>query len=345
MRKLVARVAMTAVMALAGRVCAQEVSCRHFFMSASAKRICATPGLMQLDQRMGALARRVEPHLASYKSDQKRFREVLKSCQGDATCLESSYAARINELQAVVDALPPLSDEEAAELQKGAAKESERLASQSDARAYWAKNLAKQGALTQAAAQASSAKIPSEAAPVASAASSTANEVQEDGTAVAPGGPVSNKSDDSVNISPAQSGPATAASVQPMQVTKAPDQSGQPASDGIATWLVVTFWGTVIVLALRGLRRIWRSLRRAFKACPKCNKWNAGKEVGRDSRSYTDYEMRHFTDTHYGRDRFTVTGRTTKQRQVKVRVTETTVKLRCKYCSNTWLQSSKRRAG
>lgn len=343
MRKLVTWVAMTAVMALAGRVCAQEVSCRHFFMSASAKRICATPELMQLDQRMGALARRVGPHLASYKSDQKRFREALKSCQGDAACLENSYATRINELQAVVDALPPLSDEEAAELQKGAAKESKRLASQSDARAYWAKSLARQGALTQPVAQASSAQVPSEATPVASAASSTADEVQENGAVVAPSESVSNKLDQSVDINSAQSAPA--ASVQPMQVAKVPDQSGQPASDGFATWLVVTFWGTVIVLALRGLRRIWRRLRRAFKVCPKCSKWNAGKEIDRNSHSYTDYEMRYFTDTHYGRDRFTVTGRTTKKRQVKVRVTETVVKLKCKYCDNTWLQSSTRRAG
>lgn len=332
MRKLATQIAMMAVIAVAGQVYAQEVSCRHFFMNSSAKRICATPGLIRLDQQMSMLARRVEPHLASYKSDQRRFRKSLKSCQGDMSCLTNSYAVRINDLQAVVDALPPPSDKEAADLQNGMAKESERLANQSDARAYWASRLAKQDALTRPVVQ-----NPSERTSVASSSSAILNRIQGVGAVVAPSDIVPNKADQPVDISTTQSVPATAERMQTERAAKITRQSAQPAADGIPSWLVATFW-----LAIAAW--IWHGMRSAFKVCPKCNKWNAGKEIDRDSRSYTDYVTRNFTDTH--RDRTGVkTGSTTKQRQAKIRVTETVVKIKCRYCNNTWSRSSRQRTG
>lgn len=307
-------------------------------MNASAKRICATPELMQLDQQMGVLARRAGPHLASYKSDQKRFREALKSCQGDESCLKSSYATRISELQAVVDALPPPSDEEAAELQKGMAKENEKLAGQSNARAFWEKRLAKQDALTKPVIQG-----PSEGASVASASSASQSVIQEAGagSVAAPSEIVPNKPDQSASVAATQSASASAEDVQPEQTGKVPAQSGQPAADDAPSWLGVTFFATVAWMVVTW---IWRGLRRAFKVCPRCKKWNAGKEIDRDQNSYTDYVTRNFTDTHH--DRMGVkTGSTTKQRQVRVRVTKTVVKLKCRYCGNVWSQSSTSRSG
>jgi uncharacterized protein len=112
--------------AVSGTVAAQELRCTQIFMNASEKRICATPTLMRLDQQMGQIARRAEPHQESFDSDQRRFRGALKTCKGEEGCLTVSYQNRIAELQAFVNTLAPPTDDEVTKLATEADKAQEK---------------------------------------------------------------------------------------------------------------------------------------------------------------------------------------------------------------------------
>ena len=91
---------------------AQEIRCTQIFMNDSERRICGSEALLTFEKQMGELARRVELHQGSYKSDQRDFRSVLKKCKGNEECLTATYQNRITQLQAVVDQLPPPTSEE-----------------------------------------------------------------------------------------------------------------------------------------------------------------------------------------------------------------------------------------
>lgn len=145
----IASIVMACVMATAGVAHAQELRCTQVFMNPSEKRICASPELMQLDQQMGELGRRVEPHQDSLKSDQKRFRKALKTCDGEEACLTNSYQNRIAELQSMIATLAPPTSEEIAALDIGAAKAEEKRESQTDTRERIAHELTQKDADAQ----------------------------------------------------------------------------------------------------------------------------------------------------------------------------------------------------
>jgi len=105
-------------------VTAQEISCKQFFMNKSEKRICADPALMQLDNQMADVARLALPHQPGFKKDQKAFRDALKQCKGEDSCLTGTYQARIAQLQGVVSSLPPATDDVAANSEPPADEES-----------------------------------------------------------------------------------------------------------------------------------------------------------------------------------------------------------------------------
>lgn len=142
MARRIALIVMACGFAIVGLAQAQELRCTQVFMNASEKRICASPELMQLDQQMGELGRRVEPHQDSPKSDQRRFRKALKTCAGDASCLATSYGNRITELQTYIETLAPPTAEEITSLDEGAARAEQKRLMQGDTRARITQELA-----------------------------------------------------------------------------------------------------------------------------------------------------------------------------------------------------------
>ena len=284
---------------------AQELRCTQIFMNASEKRICATPSLMQLDQQIGELGRRVQPYQDTFKSDQRRFRKALKTCNGDEACLTSSYQVRISELQAVVNTLAPPTDAEADRLAAEAREAQERRHAQEATRDRIADKLQAADAASQ----------PVQDAPVVQPPAPDFQSTQE--PAVEVGQPV----------------------VDPNQQVATEQPSEGSGSDG-PSWI----WIAVIGLAVLGaIVAFFDWLYKAVRRCPKCTKWWAGEIFDQDREAYTDYETKTFTDTHWDKN-FNKTGSTTRKRQVTVRVSNTTNYLRCKLCKHEWTISHSRRS-
>jgi uncharacterized protein len=290
----------------ASSICAaQELRCTQVFMNASEKRICATPALMDLDEQIGELGRRAAMHQDSYKSDQRTFRKALKTCDGEETCLATSYQNRIRELQAYVASLPPPTEGEAAKLAKAGARAQEKRDAQAETRGEIAEHLAESETAEQA-----------EALPVAEDAPAEVSMVQP------------------VEVASVAQEPAAA---------EAEGGTAAPATDkssGEAGW-----GGIALLFALITGALVWFKswLNRAVRRCPRCKKWFAGKVIDSEQDAYTDYQTKTFEDVHKDRN-YNVTGRTTKQRQVKIRVGETTNYFQCLHCDCKWALTSTSRS-
>jgi uncharacterized protein len=105
-------------------------------------------------------------------------------------------------------------------------------------------------------------------------------------------------------------------------------------------------WGgfaliSALILGALAIFKAW--LNEAVRRCPGCKKWYAGKLIDQDREAYTDYATKTFVDEHRNRMN-ELTGRTTKQRQVKVRVVETTNYFQCIHCNCNWALTSKSRS-
>lgn len=124
-----------------------------------------------------------------------------------------------------------------------------------------------------------------------------------------------------------------------VDATPAEQAAPAPAS-GEPGWGGLALIGGVILAVLAWFKS-W--LNKAVRRCPRCKKWYAGKLIDQDQEAYTDYETRTFTDEHRDRSNV-VTGRTTKQRQVKVRVVDTTNYYQCIHCDNKWVLTSQSRS-
>lgn len=284
---------------------AQELRCTQVFMNPSEKRICATPELMELDRQVGEVGRRAAIQQPSFKSDQRRFRKALKTCDGDAECLRSSYEVRISELQAFVATLPGLSDEESAQLLKAEEKAEARRDAQANARERIAQRLEDPAAVEHVMAEPSEAQAPENS----TAVSSMVEEVVEE-----PMLPVDG------------------------QVEAAAPDSGVGRSE--TGWGERALMGGALLGVLVWLKS---GLNRIVRRCPRCTTWFAGDIIDSNMERYTDYETKTFEDVH--RDRYNVIrGRTTKQRQVKVNVSKTTNQFQCSCCGNRWAWSSTSRS-
>jgi uncharacterized protein len=101
---------------------------------------------------------------------------------------------------------------------------------------------------------------------------------------------------------------------------------------GDGGWLVFLLILGVIGAAISAF---WGWLQRVVLRCPKCTKWFAGEELSSSSQSSVRYEMRTFEDVHKDRHGHR-TGSTSRKRQVRVNVTETTTRYKCKICGNEW---------
>ena len=293
-----------ALLPATGAIQAQELRCTQIFMNASEKRICATPALMQLDQQMGELGRRVQPYQDSFKTDQKRFRKALKTCNGDEACLTSSYQVRISELQAFVNTLPPLTDTEAARL----AAEAQEAEKKRDAQEQTRERIAEKLEAADAAAQ------PVDAAPVEQPVVIQAPSDQLPIGEV--GQPV------------------------PEFIEQAAEARPEKTDGGETSWLGIAI-AAFIVLGV--IVAFFQWLYKAVRRCPNCTKWWAGEIFDQDRESYTDFETKTFTDTHRDKN-FNVTGTTSRQRQVAVRVSNTTNYLQCKLCKHQWTISHSSRS-
>lgn len=300
---------------VAGGTCsAQELRCTQMFMNDSEDRICATPALMALDRQMGELGRRVAQRQDSFKSDQRRFRRALKTCVGDEACLTRSYQYRIRELEVYVDSLPPLTEEEMAKVASAGAKAQEKREAQADTRERIAERLAADQA-------AEHAVLP----------------VMEEAPA------------ESLMVPPLEEAPAEFLVAPPVEeVSAAPEPvavaqvapSATDASNGDPGWGSIALMGTLLIGVLAWFKS-W--LNRVVRRCPGCKKWFAGKVVDSERDSYTDYRTKTFEDVHKDRN-YAVTGRTTRQRQVKVRVVDTTDYYRCMHCDCNWALTSTSRS-
>lgn len=305
------RIAIGAVLALwFGTASAQELRCNQVFMNASERRICATPNLMQLDQQMGELGRRAAMHQDSFKSDQRTFRKTLKTCDGAEACLTTVYQARIAQLHSFVSTLPPPTDQEAAKLATAAGNAQEERDDQAATRDRIAEKLEAKDA-DQAIAEARpdmNETAPLET-PQVTVAQPDAGQVQATPVEQAPSAPT---------LAPAE----------------------RPAAAGETEWRDLALMGGAILIFLAWLKS-W--LNKAVRRCPGCKKWYAGKLIDQEQEAYTDYETRTFTDEHRDRSNM-VTGRTRKQRQVKVRVVETTNYFQCMHCDHKWAWASQSRS-
>ena len=301
------RIATGAVLALGfGTAAAQELRCNQVFMNASEKRICATPSLMQLDQQIGELGRRAAMHQDSFKSDQRIFRKALKTCNGDETCLTTSYEARIAQLQGFVSTLPPPTDQEAAKLATAATKAQEKRDDQAATRERITEKL-----------EAKDSEQPSTEAPP-----------------------------QVIGVVPTEAPQEEVAQPEAFEVDATPVEQAAPARPAPTAGTGETGWGSLAliggaILALLAWFKAW--LNKAVRRCPGCKKWFAGKLIDQDQEAYTDYETRTFTEEHRDRSNM-VTGRTTKQRQVKVRVVDTTNYFQCLHCDHKWAWTSQSRS-
>jgi hypothetical protein len=322
---------MCAAVIAAGQAHAQEISCRRFFMNTSAKRICATPELMQLDQKMGELARRVELHQNGFMSDQRQFRKSLKKCDGDVPCLMKSYEARINELQAIESSLPPPSADETIKLGEEAEKAEKKRDAQGGARAMWAQRLP-EGDVTPEPTQ-GPVQTPITEVPPTAMRSGGANDISS-----AQPAQVSWPNNEVIETKSAEAPAVDESAAAQTTATTLPDQSAASGDDD--SWILPAVLGVAALMVIAWIRS---GLHRLFRVCPRCKKWRAGIVVDRNQSSYTDYEMRTLTDEH--RNSHGVrTGSTVKQRQVAVRVTNTTDTLECRVCEHVWKTSSQHRS-
>lgn len=137
-------------------------------------------------------------------------------------------------------------------------------------------------------------------------------------------------------VVPMQSTPADAPA-EPASVEPAPPAATDAGETG---WGGLALMGALMIGAIAWFKS-W--LNRAVRRCPGCKKWFAGKVIGSEREAYTDYQTKTFEDVHKDRN-YVVTGRTTKQRQVKVRVVETTDYLQCLHCDCKWSLTSTSRS-
>ena len=291
---------------------AQELRCNQVFMNPSEKRICATPALMDLDVQIGELGRRAAMHQSTFKSEQRKFRKALKACDGNEECLTGSYQLRIAELQAYVDTLPAPTESEEAKLVKAGEKAGKKRDSQEATRAKIAVKLNEQDTNEQD-------------------TNEHAYELSADEQRQISDEPI-----------PTEDAPEELDELQvvPTVELTQPTQPATVSGTGEVGWGGIALMG-VIVLVVLGWLKSW--LERAVRRCPSCKKWFAGKVIDSDREAYTDYETKTFEDVHRDRNQH-VTGRTTKKRQVKVRVVESTYHYQCLHCDNKWAWTSTSRS-
>ena len=102
----------------------------------------------------------------------------------------------------------------------------------------------------------------------------------------------------------------------------------------LASWVKWAGLGIGIMI----LFALWSAAKEVFGRCPRCKKWRAAVVVGGDQQAHTEYATKTFTDVHRDRNN-QVTGRTEKQRQVRVNVVNTIEHLKCNNCSHQWSRS------
>lgn len=289
---------------VAAPAAAQELRCTQIFMNASEKRICATPELMEQDATMGRLARRAETVMPDYRREQKAFRQALKRCDGETSCLAQLYTSRIDALNTAVGSMPEPDAEQAKEWAADDAKADLKRQDQAARREAYAAELQEKDAKAQA----------------TSAPTVQAEMVKAD---PAPAEPDASVEPEQVNEEPAAPAPSPAA--PPL-----------PAKDSEPGWGTYAF---MIAIALGVWLAFWSWLTTACRRCPRCKKWFGGNVYDYDQSSHTDYETKTFRDVH--RDRNNMPIKTVeRQQQVKVRVVQTTDHLKCKVCNHLWSTTS-----
>ena len=120
----------------------------------------------------------------------------------------------------------------------------------------------------------------------------------------------------------------------------APNEVVEPAPTPVApdfkfAWWVKWVGGGVGILVLFWL---WGVIQELFGRCPRCKKWHAAVLIDQKQNAHTEYATKTYTDVHKNKD-YQVTGRTERQRQVKVRVVKTIEHLKCAHCSHEWRRS------
>jgi len=249
-------------LAASGAIHAQELRCTQIFMNASEKRICATPELMQLDEQIGELGRRVMPYQDTFKADQRRFRKALKTCNGDEACLTSSYQVRISELQAFVNTLPAPTDAEAT----GLAAQAQEAEQKRNAQEQTRERIADKLEATDAAAQ------PVEDTPME----------QPEGI--------------QAPVDPMPIGEVGQPVAEPAEQVVEAQPEG--TSDRPSWWVI----GLIVLMVIGAIGMFVDWLFKAVRRCPKCTKWWAGEIFDQDREAYTDYETKTFTDTHWDKN-------------------------------------------
>ena len=83
---------------------------------------------------------------------------------------------------------------------------------------------------------------------------------------------------------------------------------------------------------------LWGVIQELFGRCPRCKKWHAALLIDQSQNAHTEYATKTYTDVHKNKDH-QVTGRTERQRQVRVRVVKTIEHLKCAHCSHQWSRS------
>jgi hypothetical protein len=125
--------------------------------------------------------------------------------------------------------------------------------------------------------------------------------------------------------------------VAAMDQAAIPETPKEPSETGVVGISILVL---IVISVLVGLKSVLNHL---VDRCSECKRWFAGEVIDREQDSYTDYETKTFEDVHRDRN-YRVTGRTSRPRQVRVRVVRTTRYYQCKYCNHQWASTSTSRS-
>lgn len=119
-----------------------------------------------------------------------------------------------------------------------------------------------------------------------------------------------------------------------------PSEVVEPATSPAAKDVEFAWWvkWVVVGIGILFLFWIWIVIQELFGRCPRCKKWHAAVLLDQRQKAHTEYATKTYTDVHRDKN-YQVTGRTQKQRQVRVRVVNTIEHLKCAHCSHEWSRS------
>lgn len=299
---------------------AQEIRCTQAFMNKSERAICGSDDLIQQDSIVGTLSRRAKVLDLNYPRENRSFRSSLKRCEGEISCLTGVYTERIEYLQNTLDNGRVLTEKEGKEIASRDDRASKKFESQEETREKYAAQLAEKKEITTNVTQ----ELETDSLqpqPDSTVAEEESFETQERETA--PGVNEALPKEEHANI----------------QIVNSEINDLLTAIVALIRehWIIS---GVIFLVILSVIKSIINSI---VGRCPRCKKWWARKYISSDSSASTEYETRAVDEVHKNRHGREV-GRTSRQQQFAVGVTNTRSLCRCKFCRHEWVEHSQSRS-